>query len=153
MFADSKGSSHTAVHSNIYPLYFGLIPEEAKEHVVSFLREKGLCCGVMLSYFLLKGLAGAGYYREMYELLVNDSEHGWVNMLREGATTCLEAWGKNQKWNTSFCHPWGTAPISIIIEDLCGIQLDEKEEKGYREVPHLPESMKECKLHIGWLMK
>ncbi|MDO4340154.1 MAG: family 78 glycoside hydrolase catalytic domain [Eubacteriales bacterium] len=153
LFADSGHSSHTAVHSNIYPLYFGFVPEEATENVVRFLRKKGLCCGVMLSYFLLKGLGRAGYYKEMYELLVNDSEHGWVNMLRDGATTCLEAWGKDQKWNTSFCHPWGTAPISLIIEDLCGIQLDEREEKGYREEPHLPSGMKECKLHIGWLKK
>lgn len=152
LFADSACSGHTAVHSNIYPLYFGFVPEEAKENVVKSLCKKGLCCGVMLSYFLLKGLAGAGYYEEMYELLVNDSEHGWVNMLREGATTCLEAWGKEQKWNTSFCHPWGTAPISIIIEDLCGIRLDEREEKGYREEPHLPSGMKKCELHIGWLM-
>lgn len=153
LFADSACSDHTAVHSNIYPLYFGFVPDEAKETVVQFLREKGLCCGVMPAYFLLKGLAGTGYYEEMYELLVNDSEHGWVNMLREGATTCFEAWGKEQKWNTSLCHPWGTAPISIIIEDICGIQLDESGKRGYREEPHLPSGMKECKVHIGWLMK
>lgn len=119
LFADSAESEHTAVHSNIYPLYFGLVPEEAVETVAGFLREKGLCCGVMLSYFLLKGLAQAGYHKEMYELLVNQGEHGWMNMLREGATTCLEAWGKEQKWNTSFCHPWATAPVTLIIEDLC----------------------------------
>ena len=153
LFADSERSSHTAVHSNIYPLYFGFVPEEAKESVVKFLKKKGLCCGVLPGYFLLKGLGRAGYYEELYELLVNDSEHGWVQMLREDATTCLEAWGKDQKWNTSFCHPWGTAPISIVIEELCGIQLDEEEERGYRAEPHLPSGMKECRLYIGWLMK
>ena len=153
LFADCEGSEHTAVHSNIYPLYFGLVPEDAVENVVRFLKQKGLCCGVMVSYFLLKGFAKAGYYDEMYELLVNESEHGWANMLREGATACMEAWGKDQKWNTSFCHPWGTAPVSIIIEDLCGIRLDETEKKGYREEPHLPSCIRECKIHIGWLMK
>lgn len=153
LFADSADSRHTAVHSNIYPLYFGLVPDEAVDNVVKFLCKKGLCCGVMTSYFLLKGLAGAGYYEEVYELLVNESEHGWVNMLREGSTTCLEAWGKEQKWNTSCCHPWAAAPISIIIEDLCGIQLDERERKGYREEPHLPSKLKQCKINIKWLSK
>lgn len=151
LFADSRDSEHTAVHSNIYPLYFGLVPNEAVENVVRFLEKKGLCCGVMTSYFELKGLARAGYYEEMYELLVNRSKYGWVNMLREGATTCLEAWGKDLKWNTSFCHPWGTAPVSIIMEDLCGIQPDKREEKGYRENPHLPGRIKECKAKISWL--
>lgn len=153
LFADSENSDHTSVHSNIYPLYFGLVPEDAVENVVRFLKNKGLRCGVMLSYFLLKGLAKAGYYEEMYELLVNRSKHGWVNMIREGATTCMEAWGKDQKWNTSFCHPWGTAPVSIIIEELCGIRPDEREEKGYREEPHLPSCLKECKIHIGYQIK
>lgn len=152
LFADSAYSDHTAVHSNLYPLYFGFVPDEAIENVVSFLRKKGLCCGVMTSYFLLKGLGRAGYYEDMYALLVNDSEHGWMNMIREGATTCLEAWGKDQKWNTSFCHPWGTAPISIIIEELCGIVLDRKEEDGYRQEPHLPPSGKKCEIYIRWLM-
>lgn len=150
LFVDSEKSNHAAVHSNIYPLYFGLVPEEALENIVHFLEKRGLCCGVMLSYFLLKGLARAGYYEEMYKLLVNKSKYGWVNMLEEGATTCFETWGKDQKWNTSLCHPWATAPISLIIEDLGGICLDETEEKGYRENPHLPPQIKEFHLNISW---
>ena len=34
------------------------------------------------------------------------------------ATTCFEAWGKDQKWNTSLCHPWASAPISVLAEDI-----------------------------------
>jgi len=100
----------------------------------------------------MKGLGRTGHYRELYELLVNDGPHGWMNMIREGATTCMEAWGKDQKWNTSFCHPWGTSPISIIIEELCGIQLTEKGENGYRKESHLPFAVKECDVRIKWLM-
>lgn len=151
LFADSETSNHTAVHSNIYPLYFGLVPKEAKETIRNLFMEKGLCCGVMTSYFLLKGLARSGYYEEMYQLLINQGEHGWLQMLRDGATTCLEAWGKEQKWNTSFCHPWGTAPISIIIEEICGICPDGKERGKFRRNPHLPSGVKYCEMEIGWL--
>ena len=42
-------------------------------------------------------------------------------MLSEGATTLFEAWGKEQKWNTSLCHPWACAPLPVLVEDLCGI--------------------------------
>ncbi len=59
----------------------------------------------------------------MYRLLLNDSDHGWCNMLREGATTCFEAWGKDQKWNTSLCHPWASAPVPVILEEIAGIHL------------------------------
>lgn len=150
LFADSDTSSHTALHSNLYPLYFGIAPEESKDRIRDLIMEKGLCCGVMTSYFLLKGLARNGYYEEMYRLLTNESERGWIQMIRDGATTCLEAWGKDQKWNTSFCHPWGTAPVSIIIEEICGIRPDENAENGYRKEPHVPKGV-QCDVEIRWL--
>lgn len=141
LFADSETSVHCSVHSNIYALYFDLVPEEAVECVGDFLEKKGFCCGVMPSFFLLKALGKAGRYEGVYRLLVNEGEHGWVNMLREGADTCFEAWGKEQKWNTGLCHPWASAPISILIEELAGIRPDPKEEKGFRFEPHIPDSI------------
>ena len=48
----------------------------------------------------------------MEDLLADDG--AWANMLSEGATTCFEAWGKDQKWNTSLFHPWATAPAIFL---------------------------------------
>lgn len=146
LFADSTVSDHTAVHSNIYALYYGLVPEEARENVADFLAEKGFCCGVFLSYFMLKGLARAERYKDVYRLLLNRSEHGWVQMLREGATACFEAWGKEQKWNTSLCHPWASAPVSILIEDIAGIRLAPDKKKGYVFEPHIPECLEQFEM-------
>lgn len=153
VFADSEKSCHASVHSNIYALYFGLVPEKHVETVADFLVKKGFCCGVMLSYYMLNALAQAGRYREVYQLVVNQSEHGWVNMLRENATTCFEAWGKEQKWNTSLCHPWATAPISIIIEQIAGIKPEPKMPQGYQWTPHIPESIKTFELKVPWKNK
>ncbi len=153
VFADSEKSCHASVHSNIYALYFGLVPEKHVETVADFLVKKGFCCGVMLSYYMLNALARAGRYREVYQLVVNQSEHGWVNMLRENATTCFEAWGKEQKWNTSLCHPWATAPISIIIEQIAGIKPEPKIPQGYQWTPHIPESIKTFELKVPWKNK
>ena len=118
--------------------------------MADLLEEKGFCCGVMPSYFLLKALAGAGHHEGVYRLLTNEGEHGWVNMLREGATTCFEAWGKDQKWNTSLCHPWATAPVSIVIEELAGIHPDPGEEKGFRFEPHIPDSVGQFHLTVPY---
>ncbi len=118
LYKDAEDSKHHSLHSNVLPLYFNLVPEENKENIVDFIMEKGFSCGVYMGYFVLKALTRNGKYTEAYKLIVNESEHGWVNMLREGATCCFEAWGKDQKANTSLCHPWGSAPVIVIAEDL-----------------------------------
>jgi hypothetical protein len=118
LFTDTKESSHTALHSNVLPLYFGIAPDEAKEDIKELIMKKGLCCGVWFSYFVLKALAKVGAYDELYELITNKTEHSWYNMIKEGATSTFEAWGKDQKWNTSLCHPWASAPIPVLVEDI-----------------------------------
>lgn len=120
LFSDTEKHTHGSLHSNALPLYFGIATSEMYNSIKDFIMEKGLCCGVYMSYFVLKGLARINAYEEELKLILNDGEHSWINMLREGATTCFEAWGKEQKWNTSLCHPWASSPIIAICEDLNG---------------------------------
>lgn len=120
LFCDSEGKTHSALHSNVLPLYFGITTDEMVENIRAFIMKKGLSCGVQFSYFVLKSLARIGAYEDELSLLLNESERSWVNMIREGATCTFEAWGKEQKWNTSLCHPWASAPIIAIFEDLNG---------------------------------
>ena len=120
LFCDNENLTHSSLHSNVLPLCFGIATEKMQQTLRGYIMKKGLACGVQFSYFVLKALSKIGAYREELELIVNESEHSWVNMLREGATTCYEAWGKEQKWNTSLCHPWASAPVVAIVEDLDG---------------------------------
>ncbi len=123
LFKDTEQSHHHSLHSNVVAAYYGLNPEGAAENIIKLISEKQLCCGVQMSYFLLKALAVLGAYDKLLELLLNQGEHSWANMLREGATTTLEAWGKDQKFNTSFCHPWATAPIILLAEHISQLPL------------------------------
>jgi hypothetical protein len=140
LFVDARGSDHSALHSNVLPLLFGLAPEEAVPAIVNLIRKKRLSCGVYFSYFLLKALAKVEEYDLVYELIRCEDERSWVNMLREGATTCFEAWGKNQKWNTSLCHPWASAPIPLLIEEIIGLK---PAEPGWRKIRFRPRIPKE----------
>lgn len=142
LFTDTKQSSHAALHSNVLPAYIGIAPEESLETIKNHIMEKGLCCGVWFSYFVLKALAKLGAYKEEYELITNRSEHSWYNMLKEGATTCYEAWGKEQKWNTSLCHPWASSPIIAIIEDIAGINPSSFYKSELDSESHLPDGLK-----------
>ncbi|MCD7797655.1 MAG: hypothetical protein LUG95_08755 [Clostridiales bacterium] len=104
LFTDSKESGHSSLHSNVFALYFDLVPRENKRKVINFIISKGFSCGVYTSYFLLKVLCENGCFEEAYRLIVNEGENGWLNMINQGATICFEAWGKEQKWNTSLRH-------------------------------------------------
>lgn len=118
LFTDCEGSAHSALHSNVIPAFYGINRPERAGAIRDLIVEKGLSCGVYMAYFVLKALCKMGYLEEAYRLIVNTTEHSWYNMVREGATTCFEAWGKDQKWNTSLCHPWASAPVSVLAEDI-----------------------------------
>ncbi len=118
LFADAEGSHHSSLHANILPLFYGFAHSENIERLADYLEEKGLCCGGYVAWFLLKALCRAGREKAAYKLIISTEEHSWYNMVREGGTTCFEAFGKEQKWNTSLCHPWASGPVSVLIEDI-----------------------------------
>ena len=118
LYKDCSKNSHSSIHSNIIPSFYGFNKPESNESIRELIKERGMCCGVYMAYFLLKALCRMGYYQDAFELIVSTGEHSWYNMVREGATTCFEAWGKEQKWNTSLCHPWASGPIPVLVEDI-----------------------------------
>lgn len=146
LFADALGTDHASLHSNMLALYFEIVPEHAISSVCALIQMKRLSCGVYMSYFLLKALAKAGETELIYELITCQDERSWANMVKEGATTCFEAWGKEQKWNTSLCHGWASSPIPILIEEIIGIKPAAPGWSSIRFDPHLPDGMPEFSL-------
>ena len=148
LFADTEKMSHHSLHSNIFPLLFGIAPDDAKARIVEFLKAKRLSCGVYMAYFYLKALAKCGEYDFIYSIITSKDQNSWYNMIREGATCCFEAWGKDLKWNTSLCHAWASAPIPVFIEDIVGLS---PAKTGWEEVnftPHIPSDIKNFELKI-----
>lgn len=135
LFKDSEESRHHALHANVLPLLFGIAPEKSVVAIVDMIRTKRFACGVYFSYFVMKALAEVREYELIYDLLSSDDEHSWGNMLKEGATTCFEAWGKDQKWNTSLCHPWASGPVPVLIEDIIGLK---PAKPGWQEIAFCP---------------
>ncbi len=138
LFADSEKSAHCSLHANLYAACFGLTPPGGADAYEKLLLTPGRVCGVFPMYFALRGLGRLGRTDALYRLLTREDEYGWRNMLREGATACFEAWGKDQKWNTSLCHPWASGAVPLIIEELAGLRPDRSAEEGFRFEPHLP---------------
>ena len=141
LFADSETSAHCSLHANLYPACFGLTPEGGGDAYEALLLTPGRVCGVLPMYFALRGLGRLGRHDALYRLLTRTDACGWRNMLREGATACFEVWGKEQKWNTSLCHPWASGAIPLLIEELAGLQPDPEAAEGFRFQPHLPDAL------------
>ncbi|THF73527.1 family 78 glycoside hydrolase catalytic domain [Cohnella fermenti] len=155
LFTDAPGSRHHALHSNVLPLLFGLAPVEAIPSIVQLIRDKRFSCGVYFAYFVLKALARVGEHSLLYELMDSEEERSWGNMLNEGATACFEAWGKEQKWNTSLCHAWASAPVPLLIEEIIGLKPSKP---GWTEIsfaPRIPPQWEHCTLQLrvpaGWI--
>jgi len=104
---------------------------------------------VYMAYFVLKALARCGEYGLMSRLLLSEGVHSWANMLREGATSCWEAWGRDQKANTSLCHPWASAPVIVLIEDMAGIRAAKPGFESISHNPHMPGFMGDILLNFG----
>ena len=153
LFRDAPGSEHTALHSIAMPLYYGITEEKDIPAAVQCIREKKLCCGVYMAYFTLKALIRCGEYDLVNELMFSEDIHSWGNMLKEGATTCWEAWGREQKWNTSLCHPWASAPVVLLSTDLLGIDMKEvlavKPGERVSQRPHMPEALGDIDMTVG----
>ncbi len=151
LFTDTKESKHTALHSNILPLYFGVAPEESIPEIIKMIEEKKLNCGVYISYFLLKALCKNNRHDLAFDLITSDDRFSWGTMLKQGATTCFEVWDKEYKWNTSLCHPWASAPIPLLIEDFLGIEPEEAGWKGFKSKPNQIEKLGklECVFHVN----
>ena len=116
LFCDSAEHTHSSIHSNILPMLFGIGSDECHSRIVELLRQKRLSSmGVYMAYFALAALKVKGEDALAKELISDPA--CWLNMLSEGGTTTFEAWGKDQKWNTSLFHPWATAPLIILSKD------------------------------------
>ena len=143
VYVDTETSEHASVHSNMLAPFYGFVPEEYEESVADYLMARGMVSGVYMSYFFMRGLARLGKYEYVYDLITSTGENSWYNMIRDGATACIEAWGKDKKANTSFCHPWASAPITVLIEDLLGVSLD-----GTVGEHHIPKKAGKLKMTI-----
>ena len=123
LVVDGEGSSHSALHANIFALACGLVPEQNRERVNAFVQSRGMACSVYVSQILLEALYAAGADAHALSLLTGTGERSWAHMIYDvGTTIALEAWDNRLKPNQDWNHAWGAAPAGIIPTGLMGIR-------------------------------
>ena len=148
-FIDAAGSTHVSMHTNALALMYEVVNQDEAVRIIEILKAKRMKCGVYFAFFLLKGLFNYGEVDFAYDLMTCDDIHSWQTMLNDGATTCMEAWGIEQKWNTSLCHPWASAPVYMAAAEIFGLKPGVP---GWAEIdfsPKIPEALAQGSICIN----
>ncbi|HLP74017.1 MAG TPA: hypothetical protein VK155_14020, partial [Bacteroidales bacterium] len=106
IYVDGLSSEHSSLHANMTTLAFGLVPDENRAMVISFIKSRGMACSVYGSQYLLEGLYRYGEADYAMKLLTSKGDRGWWNMIRSGSTITLEAWDMKYKPNSDWNHAW-----------------------------------------------
>jgi alpha-L-rhamnosidase len=122
LYLDDEGQTHSALHANMMPLAFGLVPDDARDKVTAFVVSKNMACSVYGAQYLLEGLYAADQDTAALHLLTSQDERSWMNMLKVGSTITLEAWNVAAKKNLDWNHAWGAAPANLIPRFILGVQ-------------------------------
>jgi len=122
VYRDGEGSEHAALHANMMPLAFDLVPAEHIPSVVAHIKTRGMACSVYGAQYLLDGLYRVGEADYAHSLLTATHDRGWYNMIRSGSTMTLEAWDWIYKNNLDWNHAWGAVPANTIARWILGIQ-------------------------------
>jgi alpha-L-rhamnosidase len=125
-------------------LMFGLIPDGRRAasaaRLVELIRDAGnhLTTGFLATPFLLPVLADTGNLDVAYDLLLQDTEPGWLVMVDRGATTIWEEWGgidADGRPHASLNHYSKGAVVTFLHQYVAGIQLLEPGYRRFRVAP------------------
>ncbi|MDT8389986.1 MAG: family 78 glycoside hydrolase catalytic domain [Lentisphaeria bacterium] len=122
IYIDGEGAGHASLHANMFPLAFGLVPDDRKPSVTAFVKSRGMACSVYGAHYLLEALYAAGEDDYALSLMTARHDRSWWNMIAVGSTMTLEAWDLRYKNNLDWNHAWGAAPANIIPRHLMGIR-------------------------------
>lgn len=122
VYVDGVGTDHASLHANMFAAALGLVPEPYRASVAQHIKSRGMACSVYGAQFLLDALYDLGEPDAALALMIDRGDRGWVNMMREGSTITMEAWGNKWKPNQDWNHAWGAAPANIIPFRLMGVR-------------------------------
>ncbi|SHF94976.1 family 78 glycoside hydrolase catalytic domain [Geodermatophilus nigrescens] len=129
---------------HVRALAFGLVPGELRpavaERLVELVREAGthLGTGFLATPYLLPVLADAGHLDVAYELLLQDTEPGWLVMVDRGSTTVWEHWDgvdAEGRPRDSLNHYSKGAVVSFLHRYTAGIEPLEPAYRRFRVRP------------------
>lgn len=120
LYRDGVGTDHSSIHSNFFPLAFGLVPAERQSGVLDFLKKSGMRCSVYAAQYLMEAFFENGSENTALALMTADGDRSWKHMVNSGTTITWEAWDQKYKPNQDWNHAWGAAPANLLSSYVLG---------------------------------
>jgi hypothetical protein len=122
VYRDGEGTDHASQHANLFPLAFGMVPEEHRPRVTSWVAERGMACSVYAAQYLLEGLFENDAGNAALGLITAAGDRSWKHMVESGTTITWEAWDQKYKPNQDWNHAWGAAPANLLPRYVLGMK-------------------------------
>lgn len=122
LYWDGKGTDHSSLHANFFPLAFGLVPPKKREPILDWLAKQEMRCSVYAAQYFLDALFENGLSEKAIALILDDGDRSWKHMVNSGTTITWEAWGMKYKANQDWNHAWGAAPANLLPRFVLGVQ-------------------------------
>ncbi len=113
---------------HVRALAFGIVSEENRSKVASYLNKVIVNCGYKLNTgflstpFILNVLVNHGYTETAFNLLEQTENPSWLKPVKDGATTIMERWDAFEKRDASFNHYSYGAVCDFLFSGVCGIR-------------------------------
>lgn len=121
-YRDGIGTDHASLHANLFPLAFGLVPQDRQKAAADFLTKKGMACSVYAAQYLMEGLFQSGADKQAIDLMLAPGDRSWRHMVESGTTISWEAWDQKYKSNQDWNHAWGAAPANLLPRFVLGVE-------------------------------
>lgn len=121
-YRDGLGTDHASAHATLFPLAFGLVPDDCRAAAVKFLQGRKMACSVYAAQYLMEGLFESGAADVALQLMIADGDRSWKHMVESGTTITWEAWDQKYKPNQDWNHAWGAAPGNLLPRYVLGVE-------------------------------
>lgn len=129
-YTDGLESTHVSAHALFVPLALGLVPDENQETTLEALQARiaafngGFPPSVYGAQFMLDAMFDAGASKAALDLMLNQTDRGWLHMLNDyDATITHEAWDIRYKENMDWNHAWGSAFFNVMFRKILGAEV------------------------------
>jgi hypothetical protein len=122
IYRDGADTPHTSQHANLFPLAFGLVPQERRPAIADWLVKRGMKCSVYPAQYLMEALFENDRGKEALDLMLAPGDRSWRHMVESGTTISWEAWDQKYKPNQDWNHAWGAAPANLLPRYVLGVR-------------------------------
>lgn len=114
-FRDGVGTEHSSFIANTMAYAYGLIPDDdfRDAYLAAFDRRGVSALSLFCTFPILRRFRLDGDTQRLRTALLDPG--AWLRMLREGAATTYEGWGRDTKWNTSLFHLTMAYALAFLI--------------------------------------